>query len=232
MIFRKVVGITIISVTPVGGHVSCAPAVLWIAGVCIWGVILKSLIVMIDGGHLRVLSRKAGYQFDPNFIEKFASRIPIPNEDLIRILYYDCRPFEGQRKKPVTGASHDFNKKGDWLDDLAARDLFAVRLGVLKWRGWKPKHRKDGKAPTCDEDFIPDFEQKGVDLRIGLDIATFSVGRKVDRIALITGDTDLIPAMKLARREGLQVVGVELPNQKTSRELAAHFDFKRKIDWE
>jgi uncharacterized LabA/DUF88 family protein len=131
----------------------------------------------------------------------------------------------------VSGTVYDFNKRGDWLDELATRDLFAVRLGVLKWRGWKPKQRSDGKAPTTDEDFNPDFEQKGVDLRIGLDIATFAIGRKVDRIALITGDTDLIPAMKLARREGLQVIGVELQNQKTSRELAAHFDFKRKIDW-
>jgi hypothetical protein len=65
--------------------------ILWIAGVCIWGADLKSLIVMIDGGHLRVLSKKAGYQFDPDFIEKFALRIPIENkEELIRVLYYDC----------------------------------------------------------------------------------------------------------------------------------------------
>jgi uncharacterized LabA/DUF88 family protein len=82
-----------------------------------------------------------------------------------------------------------------------------------------------------DDDFKPDFEQKGVDLRIGLDIATFSFGRKVDRIAIVTGDTDLIPAMKLARREGIQIVGVRLENQRISRELSAHFDFTRNVAW-
>ena len=32
----------------------------------------------------------------------------------------------------------------------------------------------------------------------------------VDRIILVSGDTDMIPAMKLARREGVQVVMVEV----------------------
>jgi len=86
-------------------------------------------------------------------------------------------------------------------------------------------------AALTDSDFKPDFEQKGVDLRIGLDIATYSVPRLVDRIVLVTGDTDLIPVMKLARRNGVQVVGVELPNHKMSSELHVHVDIRRKAKW-
>jgi uncharacterized LabA/DUF88 family protein len=54
------------------------------------------------------------------------------------------------------------------------------------------------------------FEQKGVDMRIGIDVATLSLKKVVDRIILFSGDTDMIPAMKLARREGLQVFVVKL----------------------
>jgi len=47
-------------------------------------------------------------------------------------------------------------------------------------------------------------------MRIGIDVATLSLKRIVERIILISGDTDMIPAMKLARREGVQVVLVEI----------------------
>ncbi len=47
-------------------------------------------------------------------------------------------------------------------------------------------------------------------MRIGIDVATLSLKKVVDRIILFSGDTDMIPAMKLARREGLQVFVVKL----------------------
>jgi uncharacterized LabA/DUF88 family protein len=191
---------------------------------------MKRLIVMIDGGHVRVLARKAGHDFTPRFIEAFALRIVGADEELVRVLYYDCKPFAGERARPISGEPYRFDQNGGWLDELATYDLFAVRLGVLKWRGWKPREPR-ATHPLKDDDFKPDFEQKGVDLRIGLDVATFSLGRKVDRIALVTGDTDLIPAMKLARREGIQIIGIRLDRQRISRDLQAHFDFTRDVGW-
>jgi len=50
--------------------------------------------------------------------------------------------------------------------------------------------------PLTDADFYPDFEQNGVDMRIGIDIANLSANRSVERIVLATNDTDCIPAMK------------------------------------
>ena len=77
----------------------------------------------------------------------------------------------------------------------------------------------------------PDFEQKGVDMRIGLDIATYANNRSVDRIILITGDTDCLPAMKLARTAGLQVVLVQFRQQRLARELLWHSDYQRSVAW-
>ena len=47
-------------------------------------------------------------------------------------------------------------------------------------------------------------------MRIGIDVATLSLKKIVDRIVLFSGDADMIPAMKLGRREGLQVFVVKL----------------------
>lgn len=86
-------------------------------------------------------------------------------------------------------------------------------------------------ASSTDADFEPVFEQKGVDMRMGLDIALYSGLRTVDRIALITQDTDCVPAMKLARKSGLQVVLIALPNSTLASELVEHSDFCRRIRW-
>jgi uncharacterized LabA/DUF88 family protein len=56
------------------------------------------------------------------------------------------------------------------------------------------------------------LSQKGVDMRIGLDIAALALKRIVQVVVLVTADTDFIPAMKFACREGLQLFLVTLGN--------------------
>src|SRR5271154_3009559 len=70
-----------------------------------------------------------------------------------------------------------------WLHELSRKDLFAVRVGVLKFRGFFLKPSKIPFTPTgplSDTDFEPKFEQKGVDKRIGLDMATLSANRSIE----------------------------------------------------
>ena len=43
-------------------------------------------------------------------------------------------------------------------------------------------------------------------MRIGVDIASVTFKRQVDQIILISGDSDFVPAAKLARREGIDFV--------------------------
>ena len=102
---------------------------------------------------------------------------------------------------------------------------------MLKFRGYKPVNVPVASVALTDADFKPDFEQKGVDMRIGLDIALFSQTLAVQRIVLITNDTDTIPAMKYGRRAGLQVVLIELDGTKLTRELLPHADFVRPVLW-
>ena len=143
-------------------------------------------------------------------------------EEIFRIFYYDCPPFEGKEVNPISQQAVDFSNhpktaaRKRFLLELKANDYVAMRLGLAKKRGWTltqnyTKQAIQGShAPPGANDVFCSFEQKGVDMRIGIDVATLSLKRLVDRIILISGDTDMIPAMKLARREGVQVILVEV----------------------
>ncbi len=91
----------------------------------------------------------------------------------------------------------------------------AVRLGRLndKLAGWRPKPDAVKRwldpaldfVPT-DHDFEIDIVQKGVDMRLGLDVASMAFKRQVDQIVIVAADADFVPPAKLARREGIDVV--------------------------
>lgn len=192
---------------------------------------VPKIVVLIDGGNVRVLSRQAGRPYVPDFIERIAHACAAPDEVIHRILYYDCAPFTGTVRQPVSGQERVFDSSDGWLRELARRDLFAVREGVLKFRGFRPKRVPVASTSLTDADFEPVFEQKGVDMRIGLDMMAYCTTGTVDRIALMTQDTDCVPAMKSARRAGLQVCLVRLPNSRVAAELLEHADFVRTIPW-
>jgi len=193
---------------------------------------MKRIAILIDGGYLRAIVKNNNRQYDASFIERFAANCRGQDEEIFRVLYYDCEPFDGIKRLPVSGIPHHFQSNSQWLTDLSKKDLFAIRKGVLKFRGFKPRRTPvGGIGPLTDADFKPDFEQKGVDMRIGLDIAVYSENRAVERIVLVSNDTDCAAALKHGRKAGLQVVIVELPGCRTAPELLFHSDFKRPVSW-
>ena len=142
-------------------------------------------------------------------------------DELHRIFIYDCRPLEKRAHNPVTKRAVDFSRTSTFafrtqlLSELVHMRKVALRLGELadrkRWR-IRPEatRRLLGGAMQLQEltekDVAYDVEQKGVDVKIGLDIAALAYKRFVDRIVLVTGDSDFVPAAKLARREGIDVI--------------------------
>ncbi len=57
-----------------------------------------------------------------------------------------------------------------------------------------------------ESDVVYYAKQKTVDMKIGLDIASLSYKNIVDKIVLISGDSDFVSAAKLARREGIEFI--------------------------
>lgn len=141
--------------------------------------------------------------------------------DLYRIFYYDCLPYSKKQHNPITGKSIDFSKTDQYkfqlqfFDELRKKRKIALRLGVLEDRNrWiiKPNITKDllSKKISIDEltedDVQFEFNQKMVDIKIGLDIASIALKNQVEQIILISGDSDFVPASKLARREGIDFI--------------------------
>lgn len=73
-------------------------------------------------------------------------------------------------------------------------------------------------------DFKPNIEQKAVDMKLGLDITYIATRKVADLLIIITGDADIVPALKFARREGMQVC-LDPLRHPFQPELGEHVDF-------
>lgn len=154
--------------------------------------------------------------------------------ELLRIYFYDAPPASGVLTNPIDGVVLDLAKSPvharntKLLEELELLPDFAVRRGETVARGWKigsvalKRLLKNPASPTA-KDLVPNIQQKGVDLRIGLDIARLALCKTAQVVVVITGDSDLVPAFKFARREGVRVYldHLGLP---VRRELRAHAD--------
>jgi uncharacterized LabA/DUF88 family protein len=200
----------------------------------------KRIALLIDGGFLdkKIPNKSKNPEIQAGRIVQAALACMDPvEEELYRIYYYHCPPY-GRKAMDVAGNLVDFSATPAFayhtslLAYLARQEFVAVRLGMLSLNGWIPKShilyqvKKTGNVICTAADFKPNLQQKGVDMRIGLDVALLALNHLVERVALVTADSDFIPAMKLARREGLQVVLSSLAN-KTKPELEHHADIYR-----
>lgn len=141
--------------------------------------------------------------------------------DLYRIFFYDCPPITKKVHYPISHKPLDFattdvaNLKYDIHKELKKKRRTALRLGRLQDFGhWQInntsldlilKGEKEFKDLT-DDDFQYEMRQKSVDMKIGIDITSLALKKQVDRIVLIAGDADFVPAAKLARREGIDFI--------------------------
>ena len=60
-------------------------------------------------------------------------------------------------------------------------------------------------------------------MKMGLDIASMTSKKLCTKIVLLSGDTDMIPAMKFARKEGVHVF-LHTFNPSAHNTMAAHTD--------
>ena len=143
-------------------------------------------------------------------------------ERLYRIFFYDCPPLEKQAHQPISGQAVNFAKgtqaqfRRELHSALKCQPNVALRLGKLDDANahWvfrdermlaRILKREIALDHLTDEHFRYHARQKGVDSRIGLDIAAMAHKRQVERVVLISGDSDFVPVIKTARREGIHV---------------------------
>ena len=178
------------------------------------------LAIFIDGAYLEKVAQSNNVWVD---YEKFSSEIltrvsartsPAPM-DLLRTYYYNGRPHQSN---PPTKPERKFvQKRRQFYDALERLPSFTVRLGVVKYRG------KNNQGQ-------PIYQQKQVDLLLGLDFVLLSAKRSITHAAVVTGDSDMVPALEVAKREGIAVWLFTGEPQSHARELWQAADERVDLD--
>ncbi len=207
---------------------------------------VKTTAIMVDGGFYR---RRAQHHWGDKTAKGRADELfeycmrllhdKHENRELYRIFYYDCPPMDKKIYHPFLKKQVDFGRSDlyawtlEFFNELKAKRKVALRLGKLAEAQAHYTIRPEIVKKMCsgtrafdslsEDDFILEVEQKGVDMKIGIDIASLAYKRLVNQIILISGDSDFVPAAKLARREGLDFILA--PMEATIKaELHEHID--------
>ena len=202
---------------------------------------MRKVVFMIDGWFMRkkIFALKAFHYDGPNIRNYCRSHLR-ENDYLYRIFYYDTGPLEKTGHNPITKEMINFSKtpvaiaQRKLFESIKHTPNFALRLGSTVWRNkaWilnpdklKTLLKKEISVDDITEyDVSPHIEQKAVDMKIGLDIALIAIKKLADLLIIITGDADIVPALKFARREGMQV-GLDPLRNHIQPELSEHVDF-------
>ncbi|MCS6769693.1 MAG: NYN domain-containing protein [Candidatus Caldarchaeum sp.] len=147
--------------------------------------------VFIDGGYLEKLLK---HYFAEKRIDPAANREVMvePRIDFLRLsellckgyerfrtYYYNCMPY--QSNPPTREESERYSNKRRFIQYLQRLPRFQVRLGRL---------RKTASG---------EFEQKGVDVQLAIDLVELAAVRTIRKAVLIGGDADYVPPVKKAR---------------------------------
>ena len=210
----------------------------------------QKIAVLIDGGffikRFNALYNKTG-DMTPhdvaNALYTMAHAHVGRNNILYRIFYYDCQPLEKKFHNPISNKVVDFSKTKECLfrksffEELKKKRKLALRLGTVKdngnWQIYAPKVKEllngtIGIDDLTESDVYLNIRQKGIDMKIGVDIASLSLKRFVDTIVLFSGDADFVPAAKLARREGVDFI-LDPINANVDPQLFEHIDGMKSV---
>ncbi len=89
--------------------------------------------------------------------------------------------------------------------------------------------RKKKHCQRCKGDFWS-FEEKQTDVNIALYLFQLAILERYDKAIIISGDTDLLPAVKVVRAVFLsKQIGVVIPIGRASEDFKKHVDFHYKM---
>ena len=199
----------------------------------------RRFALLLDGGFVIKKLQQANRKFPTaddisEFCDTVSAQDSLHELDLLRRYFYHATPATEIVTNPLDGSKTDLAKTPvsrahrSLIDKVEMLPQFTVRLGEAVAQDWRLGSAAMAalsrqQRAIASNDLVPNISQKGVDLRIGLDIARLSLQQMVRASVVVTGDSDLVPAFKFARREGVLVYLVPMGHG-VRRELRAHAD--------
>lgn len=168
----------------------------------------------IDGSNFFHACRKSFGRTDVN-LGAFANFLVGPNRTLVRTYYYNCA-------LPPDADAGAREGQERFFAALHRMPYFEVRLGRLAKQTVKCRH--------CGTE-EPGYVEKGVDMRIGIDLLVGASRNLYDTAILVSGDGDLSEAVRAVKDLGKHVELGALPSGR-SWELVRVADVVRNIGLE
>lgn len=211
---------------------------------------MDTVAILIDGGFFTRRAKKLWGDRCPKDMAEILHRYCMEHlkhiehgdvvwDSLYRIFYYDCPPMERNVYHPLLQKDKSMKKEPlyrwmtDFQEELRSKRKLALRMGRLSDNGLGytlpieiVKKLCNGSmqiSQLTENDFRLTVQQKGVDMRIGIDIASMAYKKQVTKMILIAGDSDFVPAAKLARREGIDFV-LNPMDSNINNDLREHID--------
>jgi uncharacterized LabA/DUF88 family protein len=216
---------------------------------------MAKMAILVDGGFYKVKIRNINgnqkltpQELATELVNYCNKHVEASNKESgrehYRTFYYDCPPIQTTVYNPITKQTEDIGKSATFtrlkafLKELTLKDKLALRLGRLNASHiqyiLKPRAQQalfEGRKTVeqlVREDLKLDIGQKGVDMRLGLDLVSLALKRLVDQVVLITGDSDFVPAIKIARTEGVEVI-LDPMGHHITEDLQEHIDRIRTV---
>ena len=170
--------------------------------------------IFIDSGYLdKVLEKEHGaLRVDfPKLIAKLTADVR-----LLRTDYYFCYPYRSV--PPTEEETKRAESKQQFINQVSGLDEFVLREGRLELRG---EDVTTGK---------PIYVQKRIDVRMAVDITLLATKNKITHAVIIAGDSDFIPAIEIAKNEGVHITLVHGEKNKAHGDLMEICDKRISMD--
>lgn len=147
--------------------------------------------VLLDGGFVVKKFQQSQKRFPTaDDVEQLCNTIGAREEfaryELLRNYFYHASPATGILVNPLDNSRTDLSatkvhsQHESLIDRLEMKPNFAVRLGETVTHEWRlgasaMRSLTQATRPVQPNDLVPNISQKGVDLRIGLDIARLAL---------------------------------------------------------
>lgn len=122
----------------------------------------------------------------PESITYYTTRIKQPKFDIPELLTHKITSIQESHRR--------------WIAMLTNQGIEVVKAGNLKVKESNPCYHCGRRTMVLQE--------KGVDVRVASDIVMASIHDKVQDIAVLSSDADMIPALNIARRGGANITYV------------------------
>ena len=146
----------------------------------------NTTLVMIDGAYVdKVLEHSfGGARID---FEKLVNSL-VPEDQLLRTYYYHCPPYMSY--PPTEEQLTRSENKSRFFSALETIPKFEVRLGKLVYK--------------CESsNGQPIFAQKLIDTMMSVDIVKLAMSGRVNKVVVVAGDSDYVPAITAVKELGV-----------------------------